>query len=200
MKNCEEWRKKLKKNKGAAKNPPCKSDNHNPPLLFSSPSHLPNSSPPVTPLSFFQEKRQNFHNPFIYLSIYPSTYQSFFLTAKGIFVLNIRDVLDGMAGDAAGSSIHNTVSSSGSFIFTNYPLIVAVVAFVIAQSSKLFIYWYCFLHFLNFWKIFNSLRFNKSLMFWDLCCVSWLLSLFPLSMTLLVICFFSQLGFQKNVN
>ncbi|OAY34369.1 uncharacterized membrane protein YuiD isoform X1 [Manihot esculenta] len=45
-----------------------------------------------------------------------------------------------MAGDAAGSSIHNTVSSS--FIFTNYPLIVAVVAFVIAQSSKLFIYWY----------------------------------------------------------
>ncbi|XP_021647522.2 uncharacterized protein LOC110640504 [Hevea brasiliensis] len=51
--------------------------------------------------------------------------------------------MEEMAGAASGLSIHSTdSSSSGSFIFANYPLIAALVAFAIAQTTKLFTFWY----------------------------------------------------------
>ena len=51
--------------------------------------------------------------------------------------------MEEMAGVAASgsSSINNSVSSSGSSIITNYPLIAALVAFAVAQSTKLFTSW-----------------------------------------------------------
>ncbi|XP_050205592.1 uncharacterized protein LOC126655442 [Mercurialis annua] len=43
---------------------------------------------------------------------------------------------------SSSSSLNDPVSSSGSFIFTNYPLVAALVAFALAQSIKLFTSWY----------------------------------------------------------
>ncbi|EEF47545.1 uncharacterized membrane protein YuiD [Ricinus communis] len=53
--------------------------------------------------------------------------------------------MEEIAGVAASgsSSINNSVSSSsGSSIYTNYPLLSALVAFAIAQSTKVFTSWY----------------------------------------------------------
>jgi hypothetical protein len=64
---------------------------------------------------------------------------------------------DAAATSASSSSSSLSSSSSSSSIFTNYPLISALVAFAIAQSTKFFTAWYLSLIMLIglgcFWKI-----------------------------------------------
>ncbi|KDP26759.1 hypothetical protein JCGZ_17917 [Jatropha curcas] len=50
--------------------------------------------------------------------------------------------MEEMAGAESGLSVNNSVSSSGSSIYKNYPLIAALVAFAIAQFIKFFTSWY----------------------------------------------------------
>ncbi|GAB2214357.1 hypothetical protein Droror1_Dr00018700 [Drosera rotundifolia] len=47
-----------------------------------------------------------------------------------------------MNEEASGSAMASTSLSSSDWIFTNFPLISAVLAFAIAQSIKLFTTWY----------------------------------------------------------
>lgn len=70
--------------------------------------------------------------------------ESYIKTLKSESAQEIRGKMDKMTGTSATMT---TVSVGSSSIFTNYPLMSALIAFALAQSTKLFTSWYLFFFF-----------------------------------------------------